>query len=346
MAKLPKLKYVKFTRAKGTTYAYFNTGKKLNGKLIYAPLPPFGSVGFYDSYSAMIGHRTRRAALVYTVADLCDTYERSDVFKKRSAGTQATYAITLNRIRDQLGKFPMDKVTRAHVREVIDNRIPGNASRNLFLAVVSVIYKYARERDMTEANPTEAIKGFDVGTHEPWPQELLDAALASDNARIRLGVHLLYYTGQRIGDVVKMRWSDIRDGAIYVTPQKTVRFKKMLRISMHSALEAELSATQKVGITMMTGRHGKPLTVTALRDALQDFAAELGFKIVPHGLRKNAVNALLEAGCTPHEVAAITGQSFQTIELYARRVSQHRLGEAAILKLEGKRKNIPKALDG
>jgi integrase len=40
---------------------------------------------------------------------------------------------------------------------------------------------------------------------------------------VRLATHLLYYTAQRIGDVMRMRWSDIRDDHIKVTQQKTGR---------------------------------------------------------------------------------------------------------------------------
>jgi len=58
---------------------------------------------------------------------------------------------------------------------------------------------------------------------------------------------------------------------------------------------------------------------------------------VPHGLRKNAVNALLLAGCTIAEVGSITGQSMQVIEHYAARVNNRKLGEAAILKMDSRR---------
>ena len=58
---------------------------------------------------------------------------------------------------------------------------------------------------------------------------------------------------------------------------------------------------------------------------------------------KNAVNALLEAGCTIAEVAAITGQTFQVVEQYAAQVNRGKLGKAAILKLEAHRKIIPKS---
>lgn len=62
-----------------------------------------------------------------------------------------------------------------------------------------------------------------------------------------------------------------------------------------------------------------------------------------HGLRKNAVNALLEAGCTIAEVASITGQTFQVVEHYAAQMNRRKLSKAAIVKLDAHRKNIPKS---
>jgi len=68
-------------------------------------------------------------------------------------------------------------------------------------------------------------------------------------------------------------------------------------------------------------------------DALIDRA----FKVVPHGLRKNAVISLLEAGCTAAEVSGITDQSLQMVEHYARGRNSLTLGRAAIIKLDAHR---------
>ena len=199
------------------------------------------------------------------------------------------------------------------------------------------MYQYARGNELTERKPTEGIKPYKLGEHEPWPDDLLAAGLEAEHDRTRLAINLLYYTGQRIGDVVNLRWSDIRNGKIIVTPQKSKRFKKVLQIPVHSALEAILEETPKVGITIIVNHLGQPLTqADVVRKELKKFAADLGFDAVPHGLRKNAVNSLLEAGCTIAEVASITGQSFKVVEHYARRVNQAVLGEAAILKFEQK----------
>ncbi len=331
MAKLPKLQFVKFTRSKGRVYAYFNTGKKVNGNTVFAALPPFSSAGFFDSYAAMLGARTKRTQSVYTVADLVDAFERSDDFKRLKPNTQKAYSATAKRMVDQLGGFSIAAVERRHIREIVENRIGGNGARNIFLAVVGVVYRFAIERDLAEKNPAKGIRKFAEGQHEPWPDELLAAGLAADNDRTRLAIHLLYHTGQRIGDVMAMRWSDIRNGAIMVEQQKT---GKPLRIPITRALEAELAKAERRGVTILTRHDGKPLTASRLRQEIKDFAAALGFNVVPHGLRKNAVNTLLQAGCTIAQVGAITGQSFQTVEHYARRVDQHALGTAAIGLLE------------
>ena len=337
---IPRLKHVKFTRAKGKVYAYFNTGKKVAGKIVYAAMPAFGTPQFYQSYAAFMGARTKRQVVIPTVASLAEAYQNGPEFAGLSAGTQRLYRSTLKRITEQLGELPLEIVSRSHVREVLDNRLAGNGARNIFLALVGIIYTWARGRDMTDKRPTEGLKPYRLGEHDPWPEEVLDAALTADDDRVRLATHILYYSGLRIGDAVKLRWSDIRNGKIVVTPQKSARFKKVLHIPVHSRLETELAQTPKRGVTILCHQNGKPLfDASVVRRALADFAADLGFTVVPHGLRKSAVNALLEAGCTIAEVASITGQSFNIVERYARKVDNIALGEAAIIKLERREKS-------
>lgn len=334
MAKLPdkpKLPFTKWTRAKGKLYGYFNTGKKVNGKTVWAALPPFNSPGFFESYAAMKGARTKRGIIVYTVAQLVADYQASPEFKRLSPSSQKTYGYTLVRIVDQLGKYPIDKVARAHIREVVEKRIEGNGSRNLFLSVVGAMYKYARVNELTEAEPTKDMAPYKMGSHEPWPAELLKAGLAASDDRVRLAIHLLYFTGQRIGDVCKMRWADVKDGRIVVMQEKT---GKPVNFRTPEALAAELDQTPRKGITILAQANGKPLVTETVRGWLKAFAKDLGFEAVPHGLRKNAVNSLLLAGATIAETASVTGQSFKLVEYYARQIDQMRLGDAAILKFE------------
>lgn len=332
--KLPKVKYVKFTRARGKLYAYFNTGRKVAGKIVFNPLPPYHSVGFWDSYAAMLGARTKRAKVVLDVAALADQYERSDEFKRLSEGTKRLYLFTLKRVTKLMGDAPIDDLQKSDIREAL-TVIPGAASRNIFVAVIAILYKWARGRDLTDAKPTDGIAKAKTGEHDPWPEELLNAALAADNDLVRLATCLLYNSGQRLGDAVKLRWSDIRGGKIVLTQQKT---GKPLLVPISAQLEAELARSPRNGLTIIASATGRPLSSETVRRELKAFASGLGFKIVPHGLRKNAVNSLLLAGCTVPEVQAITGQSAEMVAHYAKKIDQVGMGEAAIIKLDARRK--------
>lgn len=333
MARLPKLKHVKFVRAKGTVYGYFDTGKKdENDKRVYAPLGKHSSVGFMDSYGTMLGHRTRQSEGLLTVSELADRYEESAEFKQLAASTRKFYRAQLKHVRTHLGKFPINGLKRRHVAEVVNNRLgEQNGTRNGVLAVIGVIYTYARRLELTEARPSSDIKPFGTGEHKPWPVDVLQAGLNAEHDRTRLAINLLYYIGARIGDAVRFRWKDIRGGVLYYTDQKTQQDHE---VPVHRNLAAELARTPKQGITIIVNQDGQAMTDQVIRRELKKFAADHGHELVPHGLRKNAVNALLEAGCSVAEVQAITGQSFRMVEHYARRVNRRDLGKAAILKFE------------
>lgn len=121
-----------------------------------------------------------------------------------------------------------------------------------------------------------------------------------------------------------------RRGRVYAyfnTGQK--KAGKEVEPPLIAELRDELARTPRRGIFILDG-----IKPSKLRDKLQAFTDGLGVKTVPHGLRKNAVIALLEAGCTIAEVASITGQTHQIVEKYAAKVNQRRLGKAAIVKFE------------
>ena len=345
MAKRPRLpEHIKRVRSRGREYLYFNTGKKnANGQPIRVPVPPMSSPSFWPTYASLKAARDRKAKAVYTVASACDAYENSTDWAKKADSTKKLYGYALRIIRDALGKAPINDLKRHHVQKVLDHGLPSPSMHDPFLAVLGVVYRQARRDGKTELFPTRDFDKREGGTHEPWPEAVLEAGLRSEHDRTRLAVHLLFFTGQRIGDVCKMRWSDVRGDEIQVIQQKT---GKTLWIPMLGELRAELERTPKRGLTIITERDGKQMTPQVIRRELKRHGDAMGVEVVPHGLRKNAVISLLEAGCSVPEVAAITGQSYQMVQHYAAGISQRRMGKAAIHKLETKRNKLPKSLDG
>src|SRR5208282_703897 len=107
-------------------------------------------------------------------------------------------------------------------------------------------------------NPDAGLKAYRTGTRHTWT----DDELAQFERRWPLGTRerlafaLLLYTGQRAGDIVKMRRSDIRDGLIRVIQQKT---GAELSIPLHPALLAAIKAAPAKGVTLIGDASGRPI---------------------------------------------------------------------------------------
>lgn len=325
--------YIKTVRSRGKVYEYFDTGRNVSGKHILKPMPAKSDPSYGGVYAAHLAARMARENLVEvpSIIDLSRAYQLSEKYKRRSQSTQDTYLTYLRHIEAQIGNAPVNEVERADVRAMLDKMQSRPGAANMVLLVLRNMMKYAKARDWVKVDPTDGVEAFEKGDgeYEPWPEYLLELAL--DDDAVRLPVALLLYTGQRIGDVCKMRWSDIRDGYIYVKQQKT---GKELDIRIHAHLAAVLSGTPKEAMTILHGPKLRPMKTAALRLRLQKFGSSHGEAIVPHGLRKNAVLALLENEASIAEVSSITGQSLEMVEHYAKRRNNKRIGSAAILKWE------------
>lgn len=332
--KLPK--YVRVKRAKGREYLYYATGQKDDaGKEILSPLPKMADPMFGSALARATAARTNREKTphVLTVATLVSLYERSPEFSRLAPSSKHNYALYLKRAREKLGIAPANELTRGDVLITRDRMADTPSAANMFVRTLGALYKWGRDRGHVTVEPTKEIIEFEQGEHLAWPEWLLEEALKEETLRLPVG--MLYYTAQRIGDVCALRWSDIRSGGIELVQQKG---KKALTVPIHRELKAMLDTASKTNLGILQRPDGKPWLPNALRKAIKAWAAERGQNIVPHGLRKNAINALLEAGCSGAETAAISGQSLQMVEHYAKGRNQPKLGRAAILRWEGRNK--------
>lgn len=329
--------------AKGRTYYYFDTGAKKGNKPILKRLPDVRSPEFGRSYAAAKAARKRRGGIedVRTFEWLVGAYEASPEFKSRAEGTKRQY---LRHLRYAIEAFrnaedkswPIGILTSNHVLLLRDKYAHQPGTANAILKSLGALFAWAKKpgRGFMKDQLATDIDQFAMGEHEPWPDDLVEAALG--DPEVRLPVALLYFTGQRIGDVAQMGRGKLVGGALRLTQQKT---GVTLVIPLHVRLAAIIEAdAPKDALLFLVNEHGKPLTESGIRQRIQKWARGLGFEVVPHGLRKNAVNALLEAGCSTAEVSAITGQDLKTIEHYSKRRDRTHLGQSAILKFEQRNK--------
>jgi integrase len=338
------LAYIKTVVRNGREYAYFDAGK-VDGKRRYVRLPDRGDVRFGGVYAALLGHRSRKAEVAKAqmrLSELIALYERSPRYLKLAKNSKDNYSNYLGRFCRVLDDPAAALVNRKAVTEVLAAMIKTPSAANAMLRAVSALYQWARGATDITADPCRDIEEHEGGEHLKWPDDLLAEALASDDPRIKLAVSLLYYTAQRIGDVCNMTWGDVQDGYIHVIQEKT---GKELWIRIHRDLAALLDSLPRKrdhfrGVTNMVSARSEKILGDrnrhTVRGWLQAWAKARGHKIVPHGLRKNAVIALIEAGCSTAEAGAISGQSMAIVEKYARQRDTKRLGSGAVLKWERK----------
>lgn len=332
---------VKAVTSRGKTYYYYDTGGKKNGKPVLFRLPDPSSPQFGHALSQATAARNRRKDMdtVLTVPELIRRYERSPAYARLSAGSQRIYSLYLAKLGKAFNTYPADGLTRKEIGDLADSLVSTPAASNMIVRITGALYKWGRLRLDLTARPCDDIELYDGGSHEPWPAELLEEALAEKDERIRVPVALMYYTALRIGDVCKLNWNNLSGDRVVVVPQKTQKsMPDGLDFPVHRDLATALANVPKRGTRIVAKENGTPYASLTVRRYIQAWAKERGHDIVPHGLRKNAVNSLLEAGNSVPQTASISGQSLAVVEMYARKRSQATLGSAAILRWEGKAK--------
>jgi integrase len=106
-----------------------------------------------------------------------------------------------------------------------------------------------------------------------------------------------------------------------------------LEIPVHRELAKIIAASSTGDLTLLVTNRGRAFSGNGFNDAFRDWCNEAGLPTtcVFHGLRKAALTRLAEAGCTVHEIQAISGhKNLKEVEHYTRAVDQARLARAAM----------------
>lgn len=278
-------------------------------------------------------HRTGYDA--NSIGALLLAYEHSPEWNALSDQTRATYAVYLREVH-RLKHLPVAAVTRRGlltIRDAIASK-RGNGAGTGFARSASSLFAWAVSRDWIEHNPMAGAKALPGGSLPAWTEAEARLAMAELPEPLRRAVVLAYHTGQRRTDLVRLPWSAYDGATIRLRQQKT---GVALVLPVHRELRAELDAWPRQATIMLTATRGAAWTPQSLSHALPIALAAIGItrRLTIHGLRKLAATRLAEAGCSAHEIAAITGhKSLAMVQLYTATADQERLASAAVIRLQ------------
>jgi integrase len=281
-----------------------------------------------------------------TIGALVASYLTSGEFRTLAPSTQTTYRPFIEQFRTDHGEKRVATFQRQHVMKGMANRAETPVQANKWLRMVKALMHFAIAEGLRDDDPTLAIKNLrqkSGGYHEWTEEEIAQFETRHPiGTRPRLAQALLLHTAQRRSDVIRIGRQHVRDGILYMRKGRTddMRQKKTsteLQIPIHADLQAVLDATPSDHLTFIVTELGKPFTAAGFGNWFREQCETAGLKgCSAHGLRHAACARLADAGCTPHEIMAISGhKNLAEVERYTQRASQKRLAKMAMAKVSG-----------
>jgi integrase len=296
----------------------------------------FGSAEFAENYRAAVEgdspKQVRFAGKPGSFNRLGREYLHSAAFATLAAETRRTRRYCVEKFLDRFGGLSVANLERRHVQKIIDDCKPGQS--RIVLSMLRALIALANRNGDREDDPTIGIKRPKINSEgwHTWTEEEIAQFEARHPAGspARLAFALALYTGQRSADLIRMGRQHVRDNKINVAQQKT---QTRLWIPLDPRLLEIIQATPSEHLTFIVSEHGKPFaSAQSFGFRMRTWTREAGLSGCPlHGLRKACCRRLAEAGCTVHEIKAISGhKSIAEVERYTRAVDQNAMAERAI----------------
>lgn len=297
---------------------------------------------------------------VANVNALIREYLLSLHFTKKLAGsTQKEYKRMLIELEKEFGDMPLKALSVPKVRAVfldyqekIGRDRPREADNRL--TVLSAVFKHASLRGKIAVNPLEGFQRiYEVDRSEIiWTEDDIKKFMTGAAVELQRVLILAIHTGQRYGDLIRLRWSDYDGTNISLRQSKDKR-----RVTVHcsDALRAMLDATPRQCPFILARTDGRPWFTErddkALAKAWHTRMVTAGFYPKPfdeltktekkgflhfHDMRGTAVTMLAAAGNEVPRICAVTGHTLQSatriLEKYLARTGA--MSRAAILAFE------------
>jgi integrase len=323
------------TVSRGHEYFTYQEGRNTRTPGPRIKLPHIADPEFWPAYRAIARMEEPKPAngtfAALGAAYLDSTEWRDDLSDK----TRVEWRRYVDRILTKWGDLQVSRLEPKHVVKLRDRFSDTPASADNLLRCLSAMISWGVLRGWRADNPCLIVpKLARSKPYPPWPWECIETVRQRGPQELWWATALALYSGQRQGDVLRMKWSDIREGYMTVVQEKT---DKPLQVLIHRDLLRVLNVIPRRSIFILTSSMRAPWTADGFRTSWGRMTKRLSLdeqRLVFHGLRKSAVVMLLESGCSDAEVSAITGQSRKMVEHYSLQVNQKKLGASAILKWE------------
>lgn len=298
--------------------------------------PTFDSKAEARAHEARGAARSRRSAPVdSTFADTCEVWLETCLLKGLKPQTVDGYRTT---VRDHLGHLsrrPVRDIERSELQQLFRTKLAEGYQRSTvgrWIVITSAIFEHAVQTGLTDRNPARGV-GRLLGASLGGPRTRRGdiKALTRDQLRSVLQetsrgllhpyICLMAWAGLRQGEVLALRWSDVRSGVIRVSRTAVRQYGvstpkggsgRLVPVASQLA-EVLAKADHQSDWLFPEMVDPKPSTIGRLQGRLdrevRRAGTAVGCQASCHGLRHTFATQLLLAGVSPAKVQAWLGHA-------------------------------------
>ena len=277
------------------------------------------------------------------LAGLITQFLESSHYQTKAPRTRADYRAALDVVRRDLGEMDLAWLEKPKARAVlIDWRDKYKATpktADARMGALALVLQWARDRGQIAVNPLQDFpRLYRVNRADlVWTEAdlaLILPHLGSDQARN--AVLFAAYSGLRLGDLVTLPWSAVKDDAIIWQTGKSGRRRTVIipiTPELRGIIDRLPTASDTGAVTVLTSSHGRPWTDEGLQTAMQRAKQKVHAAVRKsdptavspvqalrfHDLRGTAATNLVRAGLSLEDVATILGWEKRKVESIAMR---------------------------
>lgn len=283
-------------------------------KGVAMPDLPMDDPAFLAAYAKAAGVTPRAPVVAGHLSAAVALYKAHDDFRMLASGTIAQRRTMLDQVAVLYGHAPVDGLGRVHIEKDL-SRFSGHARIN-HLKMWRGFCAWMMGHYRLTTNPSDGIKRAKTKKttgHKPWSQDDIAAYRAHwpIGSMERLAFELIFWTGARISDAIRMGEGNIdRDGWLNYRQSKTdgkvsTPYRRALPDFAAGfapdldMLHRAISARNERHLTFLHTRAGASRSSKSVSQwfAAKARAAGLSDRTA-HGLRKSRAELLIEAGAS------------------------------------------------
>jgi len=264
---------------------------------------------------AALAEYARRITASSGLSELIDEFLK-DSRRTVKSNTLRQYEQAARTVQAAFIEFAPDQVCPEHIWKFLQHHRSTPNMANRMRSVLKMVFDRAVLAGQCATNPVTSVPRFSEKKRDRYISDdeytrLIEAA----SPTLRVIINMAYLTGQRIGDVLKIKQSDISPDGITVVQEKT---GKKLKVAMTPTLEENIRAARRlhgrITPTYLLGqRNGKIRKYKGVRDLLQRYVDKAGLDDIHlHDFRAKAITDAKKQGYDPQALAGHTTEA-QTV---------------------------------